>query len=95
MTVFLSVVAFVISLPLAVSTLAGLFGIIDQANKATAVRNLSLRAGLVMLLLLLLPDGTRIWVGAAFLTVAGLHAAAFIGLRKAILSGRWITERHE
>ena len=95
LTLLLALLGFLLSLPLAVYVWSAVFGLIDQTNKSGAIFDLTLRIVLVFALLLLMPDGTRIWVGVGFLIVAGLHAAAFVGLRRAVLSGRWITNRFE
>ena len=95
MTVLFAVLGFLVSLPLAVYTWSAVFGLLDQTNKPRAIVDLTFRVVLVFALLLLMPDTTRVWVGVGFVVVAVLHTAAFIGLRRAVLSGRWITDRYE
>jgi hypothetical protein len=94
-TTALTLLGFLISLPLAVYLWSAVFGLIDQTQKSIAIGVLTRRSVLVFALLWLMPDGTAVWIGAGFLVVAGLHGAAFIGLRRAVLSGRWITDRLE
>ena len=95
MTALGVLVGLLASLPLAVYAYAGVLGMFDQPNRTRAVVTLAFRVVLVCLLLAALPEGTRWSVGAGFLLVLGLHAAAFVGLRRAVLSGRWITDRYE
>jgi len=90
-----SVLVFLISLPLAVYTLAGVYQVIDGANRIGALMQLAFRIVLVALLLELTPAGSRIWIGAAFLLVSALHLSAQLVLRWALTRGHWQTERIE
>jgi hypothetical protein len=87
------VIAFLVALPLAVYTLAGLFLLVDQDDPVRSLLRLTLRLLLVALLLALVPGSDRIWVGAAFLTVVVLHAGFQLLARRAVGGDRWTTER--
>lgn len=95
MTWLLALIGFLVSLPLAVQTVAGVLGLFDEPNESGAIGRLTLRVVLVGLLLAALPAGTRWSVGLGFLLVVALHALAFVALRRAVLSGRWISGRYE
>ncbi|MGD8415497.1 MAG: hypothetical protein PVH91_00425 [Pseudomonadales bacterium] len=84
---------FLIALPMSVYLLAGALSLLDGGNRSVALMRLALRLTLFVGLVVLIPTDTRVWAAAAFLTVLVLHVAAPLALRRAITSGRWITER--
>ena len=89
----MSAAVFLLALPLSVYLLAGAFMVIDAANRSAALLSFTLRLAICALLVAVLPADSRIWVGAAFLTVLLLHAATSVGARYALRSGRWPTEK--
>jgi predicted tellurium resistance membrane protein TerC len=89
----ISILVFVVSLPIAVYTLAGLFLLVDLMDRVRAVVQITLRLLLLTGFVLITPVSSRIWIAVAFALVAGLHAAAQLLLRYAIRSGRWPTQR--
>jgi len=91
----ISLLVFALSLPLAVYTYAGCFGLIDQPNRLRAVVQLTVRLIIVAALLVLTPAESRLWIGVGFLLVAMLHIGAQLIMRYAINSGRWMTDRIE
>lgn len=91
----ISLLIFILSLPLAVYTLAGFFLLVDQDNRLTALLHITFRIGLVAALLVAVPAGSRLWVGIAFCVVILLHAGSSILLRFGISRGYWTTERIE
>lgn len=89
---------YIISLPLSVYLLAGCLQLIDQIDsehRSRLLMSLVWRLFLLAVLLMVTPAGLRIWIGAAALTVLALFLSAQYGFRRAIRSGRWITERIE
>ena len=91
----ISLLIFVLSLPLAVYTLAGFFLLVDQNNRLTALVHITFRIGLIAVLLAVTPVQNRLWIGVAFGVVILLHAASSILLRMGISRGYWITDRVE
>ena len=91
----ISSIAFLVCLPLAVYTYAGIFGVIDQHNRFLAILHLTFRVILVALLVALTPAASNFWIGLAFVLVLVLHLASQFALRFSIRSGRWPTERIE
>lgn len=94
----IAVLVFLVSLPLTVYTLAGALQLIDQIDPGSRFRSLMslvLRLLLFALLLIVTPPDARIWIAAAVFTVLALTLGAQYGLRYAIRSGRWITDRVE
>lgn len=89
---------FILTLPLTVYTWAGCLQLIDQVdqpNRFRALLQLTFRLGLLALLVLLTPAVARGWIAAGVLTVTVLTFGFQYGLRYAIRSGRWITDRIE
>ena len=84
---------FLLGLPLAVYTLAGLFALIDFADKARALLLITLRIAINVLLLLIFGGHCWPWLMAAYVLVLFLHLSVFAGLRIALGSGRWITRK--
>lgn len=84
---------FLLGLPLAVYTLAGLFALIDLADKARALLLITLRVAINVLLLLIFGGHCWPWLLAAYGLVLALHLGVFVGLRLALGSGRWITRK--
>jgi len=89
----ISVLVFLIALPLSVYLIAGVLSIIDGSNRSRALAGFTLRLSVCALLVVLTPAESRIWIGAAFLTVVVLHGLTTAGIRYAVRSGRWPTER--
>jgi hypothetical protein len=87
------VLVFLLALPLSVYLIAGVLAIIDSPSRSRALAGFTLRLGIFALLVAITPAQNRLWIGAAFLTVLVLHAATTAGIRYAIRSGRWPTER--
>lgn len=85
-------VTLLIGLPLAVYTLAAMFALIDLEDKSRALLMLTVRILLNVLLLLITGPGVWNWLLTAYLVVITLHAAAYIGIRHALSSGRWISD---
>ena len=86
---------FLLSLPLAVYTLAGLFLFIDHATPFQSLLRLTWRILLVALLAFVTPANDRLWIGAAFLTVILLDTLALLASRYILGSSRWIADRIE
>jgi hypothetical protein len=84
---------FLLGLPLAVYTLAGLFALIDFTDKARALLLVTLRIAINVLLLLIFGSHCWPWLLAAYGLVLFAHLSAFFGLRIALGSGRWITRK--
>ena len=91
----ISLLAFLLSLPLAIYTYAGGFLVIDLPDKFRAVLLLALRLLLVAGFIYLFPADSRMWIGAGFITAALLQFGTGALLRYAINSGRWPTDRIE
>jgi len=91
----MTVLVFLLGLPLAVYTLAGCYALVDYSDKSRALVTLTIRV--VLNLALLLFAGADCWPAllAAYAVVLMLHTAAFFGLRQAIRSGRWISGQIE
>lgn len=89
----MSLVVFLLALPLSVYLIAGALLIIDAANRSRALARLCLRLTVCAGLILLTPAESRIWIAAAFLTVVVLHTATTLATRHAVRAGRWPTER--
>ena len=87
--------AFVLALPLCVYLWAGILGLIDGGNPVRVCLRLSLRLGLILLLLAMTQPGGRIWIAVAGLLVVVLHMASQLSLRYVIRSGRWPARRIE
>ncbi len=83
---------FLLSLPLAVYILAGIFYVIDQDDKVAAVLSLGWRILLTVGLVMLAGYENRIGVAGAFAFVIVLHTLFSLGVRWLITSGRWISE---
>ncbi len=89
----MSVVVFLLALPLAVYVSAGLFAFVDLDDTARALQRASVR-GLVTVLYLLLVGIEHLGsVMAAFALVALLHVARFTVLRWLIRRGTFIVDR--
>ena len=91
----ISLLALLLSLPLAVYTYAGVFLLIDLPDKFRAVVLLTLRLLLVALFVFLFPADARTWIGVGFVSAAILQFGTGALLRYAINSGRWPTDRIE
>ena len=91
----ISLLAFLLSMPLAVYTYAGVFLLIDLADKFHAVVLLTLRLLVVALFIYLFPADSRVWIGVGFAVVAVLQFGTGALLRYTINSGRWPTDRIE
>lgn len=89
------VLIFLVALPLSVYLIAGALSIIDGPNRSLALARFTLRLGIFALLVALTPAQSRLWIGVAFLTVLVLHTMTIAGIRYAIRTGRWPTERVE
>ena len=89
----ISVLAFLLSLPLAVYSFAGLFLLIDLPDKFRALVLLTVRLFAVALFVYLFPASSRIWIVLGFVVVAVLQFGTGALLRYAINSGRWPTDR--
>jgi hypothetical protein len=92
----ISLIVFLISLPLTVYTLAGCLQIIDQqqpAGRFRAVLNLSLRVGLFAILVLTTPVHSRIWILAGVFTALMTTTGFQLVVRYLIRTGRWPTGR--
>ena len=89
----IGVLVFLLALPLSVYVLAGMLAILDGGSRATALIGLSLRLAVLCLLVVLTPADSRVWIGAAFLTVLILHTGTAVWLRRALRRGHWLTER--
>lgn len=90
-----AVLVFLVSLPLAVYTLAGFFLLIDLPDRFRATVSLTLRLVLLTGFILLTPDHARLWIGLGFLVVIALHITTALFLRHALTTGRWPAERIE
>lgn len=88
-----SVIVYLVALPLSVYLIAGALSIIDGPNRSLALAGFTLRLGICALLIALAPVQSRLWIAAAFLTVLVLHTVTTAGIRYAIRSGRWPTDR--
>jgi len=84
---------FLIALPLSVYLLAGILSIVDGPNRSRTLAGFTLRLAVCALLVVLTPAESRIWIGAAFMTVVVLHGLTTVGIRYAVRSGRWPTDR--
>lgn len=84
---------FLIALPLSVYLLAGVLAVVDGPNRSRALAGFTLRLGVFAALLALTPVESRAWIGVALLTVIALHTLTTVGVRYAIRSGRWPTQR--
>ncbi len=89
----MSVLTFLIGLPLAVYTLAGLFALVDLADTSRALVTITSRLALTLLVLLLLGAQHWPWLLAAFACVALLHLGAFAAVRWGVYTGRWISNK--
>ena len=87
------VLLLLIGLPLAVYTLAGVYALIDFTDKARALLHLTLRVAFNVLLLLISGAANWPWLLAAYAVVIAAHLAAFVFIRVAVISGRWISHR--
>ena len=87
-----AIVVFVLGLPLAVYTFAGFFALVDFTDRARALLLITLRILMNVILLVLAGANTWPWLLSAYALVGLLHALAFIGVRVAIGSGRWISK---
>ena len=94
----ISVLAFLLAMPLTIYTLAGCLQVIDQVDaggRFGALLSLSFRLLLFALLVLVLPPESRQWIFFGALSALTLtFAASFLG-RYAVRSGRWPTGRIE
>ena len=87
------VLVFLVALPLSVYLIAGILSIIDGPNRSRALVGFTLRLGVSALLIALTPADDRIWIGGAFLTVLMLHTVTTAGIRYAMRTRRWPTDR--
>lgn len=85
--------AFLLALPLWVYLWAGILGLFDGGNPARVFLRLSLRLGLVLILLASTLPEARVWIAAAGLLVVPLHLSSQHALRHIIRSGRWPARR--
>ena len=90
-----ALLVFLLTLPLAVYTFAGLLGLIDQLDKSRALFSLVVRVSAVVILTVVVDPANRIWIAAAFLLVAALHIGVWGLTRWLIRRGDWITDRIE
>lgn len=89
----MSLLIFLLGLPLAVYTLAGCFTLIDFSDKSRALVIISARLLLNLCLLLLLGAQLWPWLLGAYAVVVLLYLGCFLTVRRAISSGRWIAEQ--
>ena len=89
---FITLLTYLLGLPLAVYTLAGAFALIDLSDKSRALALLTSR--LLATLVLLLLVGVQHWVAllAAFLTVALLHLGSFAFVRLGVRRSQLISK---
>ena len=88
----IALIAYLISLPLTIYTLAGCLQIIDQRNPAgrfRAVLSLSLRLTLFASLIYITPAPSRIWILAGVLTALLTTTGFQLVIRYLIRTGRW------
>lgn len=94
----ISVLVFVLAMPLTVYTLAGCLQMIDQVDASgrfSALLSLSFRLLLFALLTLATPPGSRLWILFGALTSLILTLTLSFAGRYLVRSGRWPTERIE
>ncbi len=91
----MGLVLFLVSLPMAVWLIAGVFGLIDQEDKVAALLRLSWRVLLAASIVIVAGHENSFWVAAAFVLVIVLHTAIYGLGRWLITTGRWITQRIE
>ena len=91
----ITVAVFLLALPLAVQTFAAILHLIDQPDRAQALR--SVCGYLILLITLILVGGpeNRIWVGGAFLCIGLLHLTAQLLMRSGVSRGWWVSDRIE
>jgi hypothetical protein len=89
----MSLLVFLLGLPLAVYTLAGFFALIDFSDKSRALVILSARLLINLCLLLLFGAHHWPWLLTAYAVVVVLHLGCFFAVRRAVSSGRWVSER--
>ncbi len=94
----ISVLVFLLAMPLTVYALAGCLQLIDQASaggRFSALLSLSFRLLLIALLALIAPAESRIWILFGALTALFLHLSVSFTGRYLMRSGRWPTDRIE
>lgn len=82
------VLAYLLSLPLAVSTLAVLYEFLDKQPSTPTLRRLTIRIAFMLLMYLAAGQAALYGLAAAFTTVIVLHLMAFWGLRLAVRASR-------
>ena len=89
----MNVLIYLLALPLAVTTIAAFFALVDFSDKAQALRLVLAR--LLITLAYSAAAGAEHYfhIGAAFATVAIMHLSAFGFGRLAIARGYWMGER--
>lgn len=94
----ISVLVFLLAMPLTVYALAGCLQVIDQVTSSGrfgALLSLSFRLLLIALLALATPAGSRIWILFGALAALLLNVGFSFITRYVIRSGRWPTDRVE
>ncbi len=79
----MNLLVYVISLPIAVATIAALLSVRDGANGSWSLLRATFNIGALLLIVWFTGGTTLAWVGYAFATVLVLHLSAFY-------LGRWI-----
>lgn len=90
----MTVLLFLISLPLAVITLSSLLSVWDNRFSSSSVVRLIARLAVVCAFLWLVPPDQRTVFVAACATVLALHGVSYIGVRVLLRLG-FITEKDE
>jgi hypothetical protein len=75
---------YLISLPLAVSTIAVLYEFLDRAQSAVTLRRLAGRFAIMLLMYLAAQNAALLGLLAGFTTIVVLHLAAFWAFRLAV-----------
>jgi hypothetical protein len=86
----ISLIVFLVSLPLTIYALAGCLQLIDQRdNRFRALLGLSFRVLLLAALTLATPPEARLWIPIGIVSALLLTGGFQFGIRYAIRSGRW------
>ena len=91
----MSLLTYLIALPLGVYCIAGCFALLDFTDKGRALLVITNRLLLTVLVLLVVGVAQWRWLVAGYLTVALAHLASFILSRWGVYSERWISKRIE
>ncbi|MDA1077123.1 MAG: hypothetical protein O3A63_20610 [Proteobacteria bacterium] len=76
--------AFLLSLPLAVSTLAVGYEVLDRQPATQTLRRLTVRIAIMLIMYLVFGPAALYGLGGAFASIVALHLIAFWGLRLAV-----------